>query len=427
MNDYLVLPSMGEGIQEATLVKWLKAVGSPIHKGEPIVQVSTDKVDTDVWAVQSGFLLATFCEEGALVKVGQPMAQVSASLEVPVMQPASSTGPDSSSLAHVSGQALSQAKSQASSQAGKGPLFHKEVLYSGLVRASPVARKLAQAHHLPLGRVPGSAFHGRITREDVERFVAREGLSHGILSEKKSEFQGLKTELKGGLEHLEGVPVRREPMSKIRRLTADHMLHSVRTSPHVTTTFEMDMENLKTLKGCYTSQGVRLTYTAFFLRACALALPQHPALYGAVDGYDILYREDINLGCAVAMDTGLIVPVIKGAQNLSLEAIGQTLHELVQRAREKRLKADDVTGGTFSVTNPGLYGSLHSQPIIHQPQVAILSIGAMVERPVVHQGQIVVRTVCQVGLTFDHRLVDGEGGAKFLTTLKGYLEDPKRL
>ena len=216
-------------------------------------------------------------------------------------------------------------------------------------------------------------------------------------------------------------------MSKIRKLTAEHMVRSVRISPHVTTTFEIDLHKVVAIrdqhkKAFEAREGFNLTYTHFFIHAAVEAIKLHPIINCSVDGDEILHKDDINVGCAVALESGLIVPVIKRAQDLNLTGVAKKLNDLVTRAKTKKLQPDDVRGGTFSITNPGGWGSITSNPIINQPQVAILGIGAVVKRPVVVDDTIVIRPMVMISLTFDHRVVDGEGGAKYLATLKALLE-----
>ena len=214
----------------------------------------------------------------------------------------------------------------------------------------------------------------------------------------------------------------------MRRLIADHMVESVRTSPHVTTVFEMDMHKVVRMREQYKDQffkeeGFKLTFTPFLIHAAVEAIKQFPLVNSSLDGYDLLMKKDINIGCAVALDGGLIVPVIKKAGELSLLGIARRLNDLVVRARSKKLKPDDVQGGTFTVTNPGGYGSITSNPIINQPQVAILGIGTIVKRPVVIDDMIGVRPQMMASLTFDHRVIDGEVGAKYLAAMKECLEN----
>jgi 2-oxoglutarate dehydrogenase E2 component (dihydrolipoamide succinyltransferase) len=218
-------------------------------------------------------------------------------------------------------------------------------------------------------------------------------------------------------------------MTRMRSLIADHMVESVRTSPHVTTVFEIDFAKVVDLREKHKAafeqrESFKLTFTPFFIHAAAEAIRAHPIINVSVDGDEILYKKDINIGCAVALDHGLIVPVIKKASELNLIGIARRLNDLVSRARTKKLLPEDVQGGTFSITNPGGYGSLTSNPIINQPQVAILGIGSITKRPVILPGDLIgIRPMVLVSLTFDHRVIDGEQGAKFLVTLKEILEN----
>jgi pyruvate/2-oxoglutarate dehydrogenase complex dihydrolipoamide acyltransferase (E2) component len=235
-----------------------------------------------------------------------------------------------------------------------------------------------------------------------------------------------------GKETLEGVPVRREKMTKMRRLIAEHMVESVRVSPHVTTTFEIDLHKVvamreKCKKSFAAREGFNLTYTPLLIAAAVEAIKKFPIVNSSVDGDEILWKDSINIGCAVALGSegggGLIVPVIKNAGQKSVVEICRSLNDLATRARAKKLQADEVIGGTFSVTNPGGWGSITSNPIINQPQVAMLGIGAIVKRPVVIENeQIVVRPMMMASLTFDHRVIDGEGGAMWLAEYKKILE-----
>jgi 2-oxoglutarate dehydrogenase E2 component (dihydrolipoamide succinyltransferase) len=296
---------------------------------------------------------------------------------------------------------------------------------------------MAKEQGIDLRLVTGSGALGRITKADLQDFIASGGDRRVAQMVHQDQdrlpqvgdaiFQCDTKTNEDGDEFLEGVQVRREKMSKIRRLTAERMIRSVRTSPHVTTTFAIDLHRMVQAKNnlaqsFISKHGIKLTYTPFFLEASVHALKEHPIVNASVDGDDILFKEDIQLGCAVAINTGLIVPVIKKAQNLDLSGLALELNSLVNKARNNQLSPADLQGGTFSITNPGMFGCLHSSPIINQPQVAIMSIGAIVEQPVVVEGQIVVRPICHVGLTFDHRIIDGEGGTKFLASLKNFLE-----
>jgi pyruvate dehydrogenase E2 component (dihydrolipoamide acetyltransferase) len=423
----VVLPSMGEGVHEATLVTWLKKPGDWVQKQEPLLEVSTDKVDTEIVAAQEGYLIATFLQAGEVAQVNQLLAQLSLDPKAQPLTPptavASKVPALRPSLVDPSARATPLRSGATASPRGATPAS-----FAGFVRASPLARKWAREYGVELGRIPGTGLHGKITRGDLDRYL-QEAQSQRATPAALSDplLASLATEQREGKEYVEGVEVVRQKMSIIRRKTAEHMVHSVRTSPHVTTTFCIDLHAAGVYKKqheaeCLRIHGGKLTYTAFFLYAATQALKAFPYANASVDGDDLLLKRDINLGCAVAIDTGLIVPVIKRVNDKSVFEIAGALHDVVTRARSKKLKPEDVQGGTFSITNPGLYGSIHSQPILNQPQVAIMSVGAIQEMPTVIEGKIVIRPLCQVGLTFDHRILDGEGGAKFLATVKQTLE-----
>ena len=249
-----------------------------------------------------------------------------------------------------------------------------------------------------------------------------------ISAPKGSEAVRTPTVERDGKEFLEGVEVKREPMNRIRQLTADHMIDSVRIAPHVTTTYEICMDKVVEFrakhKSSYEAEGIKLSFNNIVCYAAIQAIKKNMIVNSSVDGYDVLHKSDINLGCAVAIDTGLIVPVLKKSEDMSLKDVSKGLNDLASRGRNKKLAADEVSGGTFSVTNVGGWGSLTSNPIINQPQVAILGIGAIVKRAVVAaDDSICVKPMMLASLTFDHRVIDGEGGCKFLIDFKTILEN----
>lgn len=437
-DSMLKLPQMGEGVHEATLIKWFKKPGDAVSKDEPLVEIATDKVDTEIVAPSSGYLIAVFAKPGEQVRVQQVLAQISVSADAKVVAPVQEAG-SSTPTSKAPKKTVQQAPYSSTPPAGalnfSGSRVDLPKTYAGRVRVSPLVKKLARESGVNLQDLTGSGLHGRVTKEDFYRFLAEGSPSsspqfdptHPSFDFADPLFK-LKTEQRDSKEYLDGVEVRREPMSRIRRLTAEHMLRSVRVSPHVTTTFEIDFSRVaqvrKDLESAFTKRfASKLTYTAFFIEACVRALQEYPMINASVDGEDILFKEAINVGCAVATEYGLIVPVLKNLRGQGLVEIASRFNELVKRARDKHLNPEEIQGGTFSITNPGIYGSLHSQPIINQPQVAILSTGAIVDRPVVVDGKVLVRPLVQVGLTFDHRIIDGEAGAKFLNTLKKHLEN----
>lgn len=431
----VLLPSMGEGVAEATVVKWLKKPGDTVNKDEPLLEVSTDKVDTEIPAPASGTLLKTNALEGATVEVNQTIGWIG---------PKDAKIPDSAK----SGQAAKQnitaqhmPNNKAVTDHSTGSSVSRQAIPTAgyfndqtiTKRSSPLVRKIAKDLGIDLRRVVGSGLRGRITKNDIEAWQ-RNPSSHlpTIIETEKPILARLATNNSNGVEALEGVPVRREKMNKMRRLIAEHMVESVRVSPHVTTVFEIDLQNVvsireKNKKAFADHQGFNLTYTPFLIRAAVEAIKKFPIVNVSVDGDEILWKDQINIGCAVALGAegggGLIVPVIKNAETKSLLAICKSLNDLATRARSKKLLPEEVVGGTFSVTNPGGWGSITSNPIINQPQVAMLGIGAIVKRPVVTKNdQIVIRPMMMASLTFDHRVIDGEGGAMWLAEYKKILE-----
>jgi 2-oxoglutarate dehydrogenase E2 component (dihydrolipoamide succinyltransferase) len=436
MTTEVLMPLMGEGITEATLVKWLKKPGEEVKKEEPLLEVSTDKVDTEIPSPAAGFVTATFAKEGDTVAINSVIAHIAAS--PPSSAPAPTPSPVPAKVGPAATGAGTLPRGIPQQASALAPVAAEPQQTGGRLRSSPLVRKIAKQHGVDLSQVQGSGMNGRITRRDIDAF-----LSHGALPRAGVEAGPVAAIAKGashleygrletkrdpsGAETLEGVPVRREKMSKMRALIAEHMVRSVRTSPHVTTVFEIDMHRCAALRetakrSWQERHGVNLTFTAFFVHAAVQAIKKHPIVNTSVDGEEILWKDSINVGVAVAIESGLIVPVIRNAGELNLLGVARRINDLATRARSKKLTPEDVQGGTFSITNPGMFGSLVSAPIINQPQVAILSVGAIIKRPVVIDDLIGIRPLVQVGLTFDHRVIDGEAGARYLATFKEILE-----
>ncbi len=404
----VLMPSMGEGVVEATLIKWLKQVGDSVQKNEPLLEVSTDKVDTEIPAPDAGVLTELVAGEGDVIQVGQVLARIGGSL---YHTPAIKEKNFISSETKTSESDKAYSKNLTEVFSNKSELLRK---------TSPLVRKMAKEGGISssvLQEMSGTGLNGKITKLDFLKFIQTGHLPPNTPSNTY-----------GNGETLDGVPVRREKMSKMRRLIAEHMVASVKTSPHVTTVFEIDMHSVaqfreKNKKEFEQNQGIKLTFTAFLIYVAVQVIKEFPLMNVSVDGDEILFKESINVGCAVALETGLIVPVIKNAEKLDLSQIAQKLDDLASRARSKKLLPNEVQGGTFSITNPGGWGSILSNPIINQPQVAILSIGNIVKRPVVIDDMIAIRPMMFAGLTFDHRVIDGEGGSKFLARYKNLLEN----
>lgn len=420
----VLIPLMGEGITEATLVKWLVQVGDPVEKDQPILEVSTDKVDTEIMAPAKGYLLATYADQGDSVPIHETIAYIGESLDIPVEAPQKIKSSASSASVSAPSKAGSMDFSTPTAPSPDQPMNQR----SGL-RSSPLVRRMARDFNINLAAIAGRGLGGRITKQDMLNFISKMKMdtAEGLASLERSNQQIHTTSLHGQ-EFLEGVPVRREKMSKMRSLIADHMIRSVQLSPHASTMFEVNLERLvsirkQTNEAFYAKYGFKLTFTHLLTFITVEVLKGHPALNCSVDGHDILWKDSINMGLATALEGGLIVPVIKQADGMNLQELANKANDLITRARSKQLLPEEVQGGTFSITNPGGFGCVDSNPIINQPQVAILCLGAIVQRAwVLATGKIDVQPIMNIRLTFDHRVVDGAGAAQFLSELKGRIE-----
>lgn len=432
-NIEVRMPLMGEGVNEAQVTKWLVQPGGNVEKDAPLVEVSTDKVDTEIMSPESGVLQSVLVNEGDTIIVDQVIATIASDAEEPDADSQETSAPSKPEPENTS--SLKDRPTVSTSTSASSADHTDE-----LIRSSPLVRKMAKDMNIDLRDVDGSGLHGRITKKDILAFAENKNqaaaatpttptpVERAPSALTESAPNRLQTSISPeGVETLEGVAVERQSMSRMRQLIAKHMVDSVRTSPHVTTVFEIDMHKVvssrESHKAAFQKQeGFKLTFTPYLIYAAVQAIKTHPIVNTSLDGQDILFKKDINIGCAVAIDGGLIVPVIKQAQDLNLAGIARRLNDLIVRARSGKLKPDDVSGGTFTITNPGGYGSLTSNPIINQPQVAILGVGAIVKRPVVVDDMIGIRPQMLASLTFDHRVIDGEGGAKYLASFRDYLE-----
>jgi pyruvate/2-oxoglutarate dehydrogenase complex dihydrolipoamide acyltransferase (E2) component len=424
-NEYIHLPSMGEGITEAVFTCWLKKKGDRIKKDDPIAQISTDKVDTEIISPFDGYLIATFCKADDIVEVDTPIAQLSNNKNSTKILPALQnlcSKKENRKLKNTPHDKTENISYQANSGS-----------YISEVRSSPIVKEIAREKRINLHKVIGSGLYGRITKDDILSYLTNYEITPETTnkdSNKNSEnIYKLTTTIKNKQEYLEGVVVKRKSMSKIRALTAKHMLLSVKRSPHATTIFEVSLDNIIKYKedkqeSIKEKHAIKLSFTPFFIEAAINSLKKHPKLNCSVDNFDILYKEDINIGCAVATSKGLIVPVIKKTNSMNLITIVKELNTLVKKARESKLHPSDIVGGSFSITNPGMYGCSHSQPIINQPQVAIMSIGNISKKLVFDQNQNIKEiSICNIGITFDHRIIDGEDAVLFLKEIKKFLEN----
>jgi pyruvate dehydrogenase E2 component (dihydrolipoamide acetyltransferase) len=413
------MPQMGESVTEGTIVRWMKRVGDSVDKDEPLFEISTDKVDAEIPAPDAGVLREIRVQEGDTVAVHTVVAVIDTGASVASGR-ASEKTPDLVSSKKipdvVSGPPATAAVTSAPAPSRPVPPSSHQ---NGRVFVSPVVRAMAKSHGVDVRHVRGSGPSGRVTRRDMEAFLAGDPEARRHI--KVPVYQP-------------GEAVRIEKMSVMRRKIAEHMVVSRDTSAHVYSAYEVDFSRIEALrrahKARYEKEGASLTYTAFIAKATALTVREFPFINASLDEDEIVYKDDINLGIAVALEQGLIVPVVRKADTRSLMDLSRAIADLAARARanhqkfdDVQLKVEEVEGGTFTITNPGIFGGLWGLPIINQPQVAILAVGSIDKRAVVVEDQVVVRPMCYLTLGYDHRLVDGADGGRFLQALKTRLQE----
>jgi len=413
MPSNVIMPQMGESIFEGTITKWLKKVGEPVKRDEPLFEISTDKVDSEIPAPASGVLSEIRVNEGETVQINTVVALISE--EGGTVK----TEPTKAATKEAPKPQAAQPTPQEPAEESK-PEPEPPAPGSRTQRSSPLVKRIAREEDVDLARLEGTGLGGRITKKDI--------LSH--LSDRQSpeppppvaprpQASSTARSLAGSSEVV--------PMSAMRKSIAEHMLASRRTSAHVTTVFEVDLTRIVNIKNQHAQEflqreGSKLSYMPFFIKTVAGALKEFPVVNASISGTDIIYKKDVNIGVAVALDWGLIVPVVKNADEKSFLGIAKIASSLAERARQKKLAPEDVQGGTFTITNPGVFGSLCGTPIINQPQVAILCLGAITKRPVVINDAIAIRSMAYLTLTFDHRLIDGAVADQFMSSLKNKLE-----
>jgi 2-oxoglutarate dehydrogenase E2 component (dihydrolipoamide succinyltransferase) len=423
----VLMPQMGESIAEGTLSKWLKKLGDEVKRDEPLFEISTDKVDAEIPSPTAGVLAEIKVQQGQTVPVQTLVAVIETDKAAAAATPPAPTAPTKPAPAPSAPIARPPDRPTTAPvvKGGDGAETAEERLRR---KSTPLVRKIAAEHQVDISTIPGSGFAGRVTKQDILGFIER-----GVPAP-TAPGSRLPT-ASGPVAHPVVDPWpgdRVEPFSKIRKITADHMILSRRTSAHVTSFFEIDYSRVAELrrkhKAAYAERGVNLTYLAFIAKACAENLRKHAVVNAAVSGDNIIYRRDVNIGIAVALDWGLIVPVVKRADELSLGGLARAINDLGERARTKRLLPDEIQRGTFTITNPGVFGSFAGAPIINQPQVAILGVGAIEKRPKVvtlpdGTDTIAIRTMGMVSMSYDHRVVDGADADRFLADVKRALED----
>ena len=409
----VVMPQMGESITEGTITKWLKKVGDTVQRDEPIFEISTDKVDAEIPSPVAGVLTEIKVAEGSTVTINTVVA---------VIGGASTAAPAKASAPAA---AVAQAPAPIASST---PVSTPPAIAAGeKVRSSPLVRKIAKDNAVDLGQVPGTGAAGRITKSDI--------LSHleGGSKPEPAAVPAAASAPPAKPAAAQPQPGEVVPMTKMRAIIAQRMVESKRISPHVHTVFKVDMTRIVKLrereKNKYEQRnGVKLTYMPFITRAAIVALKKHPVVNAAIQGDSILYNKSINMGIAVALDWGLIVPVIKQTEEKNFLGIARAIVDLAERARNKKLAPDEVSGGTFTLTNSGIFGEQFGTPIINQPQAAILGIGGLnkeVEVVTDKDGQdtIAIRSIQRFALGFDHRIVDGADAGKFMADFKACLEN----
>ena len=403
------MPKMGISVSEGTILEWRKQPGDWIEADETIADVTTDKVDVEIPSPASGRVATILVEAGETVEVGTPIAEIDGAAK------AGEAHPDEKVRAPLPPE----------------PVANGDTDRSGFV--SPVVARIADKHGIDLSQVQGTGVGGRVRKKDVLNHVeGGNGQARPApVLHTESPYRPDEPAPEPAPQAAAAAGERREPMTPMRVAIARHMLESRRTSAHCTTIVEVDMSRVAArraeLKEAMARRGVPLTYLAFVARATVEALGEFPVLNASVDGEELVLHDDVNLGIAVALDSGLIVPVIPQAQRLSLEGLAAGIADVAERARSKRLDPDEVHGGTFTITNPGQFGAVLATPIINQPQVAILDLEAIVKRPVVVTGpdgddQIAVRPMTYLPMSWDHRALDGAEAAKFLSRVKERLE-----
>lgn len=443
----IIMPQMGESIAEGTLSKWLKKVGEEVKRDEPIFEISTDKVDAEIPSPSAGTIAEILVKEGETVAVqtvvarletekGAAVAAASAASEpattaaaaaAPAPSPSGGPPPKSESSAAASATRHPSSAGSPDNGRGNGNTFEERVR----TRSSPLVRKIAADHGLDIAALQGTGIAGRVTKKDILGFIESGATGPGRMASMHAPG-GAQADLHAPMpQPWPGDTV--EPMSKMRALISDHMIASRRTSAHVTSFMEIDLTRVARIRSRKRAEfeeatGQKLTYLPFIIASVVKGLQAFPIMNSSVAGRNIIYRKPVNVGIAVALDWGLIVPVIKNAQDLSIAGITKTLNDLASRARAKKLSPEEVQDGTFTITNPGVFGSLMGAPIINQPQVAILGIGAIEKRPRVLSGAdgedtIAIRTCAYFSISFDHRIIDGAVADQFLAFVKKTLEE----
>ena len=469
MPTDVIMPQMGESIFEGTITKWLKQPGEKVQRDEPLFEISTDKVDAEIPAPASGTLQDIKVQAGATVQVNTVVGTIAAEGEAAGTAPSSPAQPPTqvAKPAAAGGDGSRSAQTEVVQPTAKKP---SEEIPAGLsagertglereeqgavlevreagerVRSSPLVRKIAKENNVDLSQVPGTGLGGRITKEDIEAFISKHGAAAAQPAAAATPYAPPATStpaqpapaepaVTAPLQPVGGVtPGAIVPMSVMRKKIAEHMVMSKRTSAHVHGVFEVDVTRIVKLREEMKAKfeqatGNKLTFTPFFARAVVHGIRKWPIINSSVEGDNIHYHASINLGIAVALDWGLIVPVVKNAEERSFVGLQRAISDLGERARSKKLKPEEVQGGTFTITNPGIFGAKFGMPIINQPQVAIMGVGGIEKKPVVvtdkdGNDSIAIRSMMHLSIGYDHRVIDGAVADQFMAEVKKFLEN----
>jgi len=448
MPTDVIMPQMGESIFEGTITKWLKQPGEKVQRDEPLFEISTDKVDAEIPAPASGTLQDIKVQAGTTVQVNTVVGTIAGEGEAAApsapapaaaapARPAAPAGGDGGAPAQA--EAAPPAKVEEPKPAASAEEA-SEAGEQGKVRSSPLVRKIAKENNVDLTQVAGTGLGGRITKEDIEAFIAKHGAGAPAAVPAPAAAPAAAASAPGApvvtgpLQAVGAVkPGEVVPMSVMRKKIAEHMVMSKRTSAHVHGVFEVDVTRIvklrEKMKGKFEqATGNKLTFTPFFARAVVHGIRKWPIINSSVEGDNIRYHASINLGIAVALDWGLIVPVVKNAEERSFVGLQRAISDLGERARAKKLKPEEVQGGTFTITNPGIFGAKFGMPIINQPQVAILGVGGIMKKPVVvtdkdGNDSIAIRSMMHLSIGYDHRIIDGAVADQFMLEVKKFLEN----
>ena len=437
------MPQMGESVAEGTVVRWMKKVGDKVDRDEALFEISTDKVDAEIPSPVAGVVREIRVKEGETVPVNSVVAVIGPAGEAKASAPAAPAPPAPTPQGERTSASWQEAEAKRGegvpAERGRGAGAPGTIEDRIRERSSPLVRRIAKEHHLDISQLRGTGIAGRVTRQDILQHLGhtvapsvtpaasehvRGAGAPGVIEERGVRAPAVQN---GGADTAGLSEDRVEKMSVMRKKIAEHMVLSRRTSAHVHSVFEVNFARVAQIRDAkkaeYERAGAKLTYLSFIVKVIVDALRAMPVVNASVDGDRVIYHKDVNIGIAVALDWGLIVPVIKNADGQSLLGLSLAIADVANRARAKQLKPEEVLGGTFTITNPGAFGALFGMPIINQPQVAILGVGNVEKRPIVTDDAITIKPMAYLTLGYDHRLIDGAVADQFMSHVKSALEN----